>query len=403
MIAIKWQSSFGNALLYSYLCRTTNFSKSDMNNPFVTNGYVSPKYFCDRETETKDITTLLLNGNNIALISPRRYGKTDLIRHCFSQPEVAEHYYTFIVDIYATRSLRDFVNKFGKVILDALKPRGRKVWEIFVNAIASLQAGITYDIGGVPSWNIGLGDITNPAASLDEIFHYLQHADRPCLIAIDEFQQIGKYPEDTIEATLRTYVQYCSNARFVFSGSQRHLMGTIFTSPSRPFYQSVTIMNLPPIPLEKYTEFAICHFREYKKVLLPEVVNVLYDRFHGGTFYLQKIMNILFLKTPEGAICGMEMIEDAINYIVNFTADTYAELLYQLPEKQKQVLIAINREGQARNVVSGAFSKRHGLVSPSSVRSALAGLLDKDFITKERDSYQVYDLFFSIWLSKEEH
>ena len=91
-----------------------------MNNPFVTNGYVSPKYFCDRETETKDITTLLLNGNNIALISPRRYGKTDLIRHCFSQPEVAEHYYTFIVDIYATRSLRDFVNKFGKVILDAL-------------------------------------------------------------------------------------------------------------------------------------------------------------------------------------------------------------------------------------------------------------------------------------------
>ena len=149
-----------------------------MNNPFVTNGYVSPKYFCDRETETKDITTLLLNGNNIALISPRRYGKTDLIRHCFSQPEVEEHYYTFIVDIYATRSLRDFVNKFGKVILDALKPRGRKVWEIFVNAIASLQAGITYDIGGVPSWNIGLGDITNPAASLDEIFHYLQHADR---------------------------------------------------------------------------------------------------------------------------------------------------------------------------------------------------------------------------------
>jgi len=99
----------------------------------------------------------------------------------------------------------------------------------------------------------------------------------------------------------------------------------------------------------------------------------------------------------------MEMIEDAINYIVNFTADTYAELLYQLPEKQKQVLIAINREGQARNVVSGAFSKRHGLVSPSSVRSALAGLLDKDFITKERDFYQVYDLFFSIWLSKEEH
>lgn len=66
-------------------------------------------------------------------------------------------------------------------------------------------------------------------------------------------------------------------------------------------------------------------------------------------------MNILFLKTP-GATCGMEMIEDAINYIVNFTVETYAKLLYQLLEKQKQVLIAINREGQARNVVSGAIN-----------------------------------------------
>lgn len=374
-----------------------------MKNPFVTNGYVSPKYFCDREVETDDITSLLLNGNNIALISPRRYGKTDLIRHCFSQLEVTGHYYTFIVDIYATRTLRDMVNKLGKTILDTLKPRGRKVWEKFVNTITSLQTGITYDIGGVPSWNISLGDITNPATSLDEIFYYLQHADHPCLVAIDEFQQIGKYPEDTIEATLRTYVQYCSNARFIFSGSQRHLMGSIFTSPSRPFYQSVTIMNLPPIPREKYAEFAIQHFRESGKTLQPEVIDVLYDRFHGGTFYLQKVMNILFLRTPEGGACGADMIENSINYIVNFTADTYAELLYQLPDKQKQVLIAINREGQARNLVSGAFSKRHGLVSPSSVRSALAGLLDKDFITKERDYYQVYDLFFSIWLAREEH
>lgn len=162
-------------------------------------------------------------------------------------------------------------------------------------------------------------------------------------------------------------------------------------------------MNLPPIPRDKYTEFAIRHFREHGKELLSEVVNVLYERFSGGTFYLQKIMNVLFMRTPEGGTCGIEMIEGSINYIINFTADTYAELLYQLPEKQKQVLVAINKEGQARNVVSGAFSKRHGLVSPSSVRSALTGLLDKDFITKERDYYQVYDLFFSIWLSREEH
>ena len=74
-----------------------------MKNPFVTNGYVSPEYFCDREKETAKIVSLLTNENNIALISPRRLGKTDLLRHCFGQPEIKEHYHTFIIDIYAAR------------------------------------------------------------------------------------------------------------------------------------------------------------------------------------------------------------------------------------------------------------------------------------------------------------
>lgn len=327
--------------------------------------------------------------------------KTDLIRHCFSRPEISGHYYTFIVDIYSPRSLRDLVNKLGKAILEELKPHGRKVRELFINAISSLKTGISYDISGMPSWSISLGDITNPAVSLDEIFNYLQKAEKPCLVAIDEFQQIAKYGEDTIEATLRTYVQYCSNAHFIFAGSQRHLMGSIFTSPSRPFYQSVTIMNLPPIPKEKYREFVVGHFRENHKTLCSEVVDMLYDRFGGGTFYLQKVMNILFLNTPVQGICELEMVQAAIDYIIYFTADTYAELLYQLPEKQKEVFIAINKEGKAKYVNSGAFCKRYGLASPSSVKSAVNGLLDKDFITKERDYYEVYDKFFSLWLTSQ--
>ena len=97
-----------------------------MKNPFVTNGYVSPEYFCDREKETAKIVSLLTNENNIALISPRRLGKTDLLRHCFGQPEIKEHYHTFIIDIYATSSVRDFVNVFGKAVLDELRPK-RKI------------------------------------------------------------------------------------------------------------------------------------------------------------------------------------------------------------------------------------------------------------------------------------
>ena len=75
-----------------------------VSNPFVTNGYLSPHYFCDRVEETKQLTTLVTNGNNVALISPRRLGKTGLIYHCFEQSTIKDNYYTFVVDIYATKN-----------------------------------------------------------------------------------------------------------------------------------------------------------------------------------------------------------------------------------------------------------------------------------------------------------
>lgn len=121
-----------------------------MVNPFVTKGYGGPQYFCDRVKETTDLVQLLTNENNIALISPRRLGKTDLIRHCFNQPAIKNGYYTFMIDIYATGSLRDFVNVFGKAILEELKPRGRKAWELFVSALKSLQQELTFDVNGIP-------------------------------------------------------------------------------------------------------------------------------------------------------------------------------------------------------------------------------------------------------------
>ena len=319
-----------------------------MKNPFVTNGYVSPEYFCDREKETAKIVSLLTNENNIALISPRRLGKTDLLRHCFGQPEIKEHYHTFIIDIYATSSVRDFVNVFGKAVLDELRPKGKSVWSTFLNVLASLRSEITFDMNGQPTWGIGLGAITNPSATLDEIFSYLNNAGKPCLIAIDEFQQITKYADDpNIEAALRTHIQRCSNAHFVFSGSHRHLMGAMFTSPTRPFYQSVTLINLPPISVDKYAEFCLKHFERVSKHLDTLVVTELYERFNGITSYMQKVMNILFSMTGTGEICIPSMIDTAINDLLDFSADTYDALLYQMPEKQRIVFMAIAAEGKS--------------------------------------------------------
>lgn len=371
-------------------------------NPFITSGYAGAEYFCDRIKETQDIINLLRNGNNLALISPRRLGKTDLMRHCLSQPEIVDDYYTFIVDIYSASSLADVVNRMGKVILDVLKPKGKQVADAFVNVLRSVQSSISYDSVGMPSWSLSLGQIGNPSATLDEIFTYLNTADKPCVVVIDEFQQITKFADsEKVEAELRTLVQYCRNAQFVFSGSQRHLMGAMFTSPKRPFYQSVTLINLNPIARDVYREFCVEQFLKRGRTLLPEVVDVVYDRFDGVTFYMQKVMNILFMRTDAGEICGVDEVDAAVQYILDFSSTTYEDLLYQLPEKQKSIMIAICDEGVVCNITSADFVKRHHLVSASSVNSAVKALLDKDLITQSNGIYRPYDYFFAIWLRQQ--
>ena len=369
-----------------------------MKNPFVTNGYAGAEYFCDRAQETDVLRELLLNENNIALISPRRIGKTDLIWHVFDDPEIQRDYHCFVVDIYATKNLGDFVNMLGKALVDELRPKGRKAWEKFLNMVTSLRSEISFDMSGMPVWGMGLGSINNPTVTLDEIFTYLEKADKPCLVAIDEFQQITRYEDETIEATIRTYVQRCTNAHFIFSGSHRHMMNGMFTSPSRPFYQSVTIINLQPLDLEVYTDFCVRKFEEAGKHLDRAVVSLLYERFEAVTSYMHRVMNVLFSRTDRGASCDVSMVDEAIEFIIRLSSDTYESLFYQMPEKQRLLFLAIAREGKAKEITSGLFIKRNKLNSASSVNSALKGLLDKDFITEDKNVYWVYDQFFPLWL-----
>ena len=290
------------------------------------------------------------------------------------------------MDIYATKSLRDFVYSLSRVILDGLKPAGRKALETFWNSVKSLQAGISFDPAGNPSFNLQLGDIHAEETTLDEIFHYLEKANRRVLVAIDEFQQIASYPE--------------KNARFVFAGSQRHVMGNMFTSASRPFYQSVSMMYLEPIGLSEYETFAERHFRQKSKRIAPGMVSEIYIRFDGITWYVQKMLNMLFSLTPEGGECTSGMIREALRNILDSYKYTFREILFRLPERQKEVLIAINKEGDARAIQSAEFIKKYSLPGASSVQAAVKGLLGKDFITHEQGVYRIYDRFFGLWLNE---
>ena len=371
-------------------------------NPFLVGKYVTDRYFCDRENETAFLIKQIQNGRNVAIISPRRLGKTGLIHHCFNREVLRNDYYTFFVDIYATTSFEEFVYLFGKAIYEELEPKKTPWSERFFQVISSLRVGFKLDsVTGEPSFDLGLGNIQTPQLTLDEIFTYLESADKPCVVAIDEFQQIGNYGDKNIEALLRTKIQQCKRTQFVFLGSKRHTMSLMFNSPNKPFYQSALSMGLAPIPMEAYCDFAIQLFEERGKRVDREVVERVYKMFDGCTWYVQMMMNELFALTPFDAQCSVEQIEIARRNVIIAQEGSYKDILSQIPSKQKMVLSAIAKECKAQGVTSSSFIKKYNLSSASSVQSAIKGLLKNDLITQDNDTYRVYDYFFSEWLATE--
>ena len=377
-----------------------------INNPFIIKGAIPAEYFCDRVKETEILTNHIHNGRNVVLTAPRRIGKTGLIAHCFQTPKWEEEYYVFFIDILETSSLRDLTFALGRQIFETLKPQSKQMVDLFVQTVRSISGEFGYDIlTGMPKFTLSLGAIRNPEYTLAEIFEYINQADKRCLIAIDEFQQIVHYPEKNIEAILRTHIQHCTNADFIFAGSERHILEEMFNLPSRPFYASTANMNLEAISQDIYTEFVLARFQEFNKHIEATSVEYVYRMFDGNTYCMQKVMNVAFAMTEENELCTQAIVEQAINDILSENERNYKNRLSLLTPKPKELLIAIAKEGKASRVTSGDFVRRYHLTSSSSVQSALKQLLADDWITytaneQGQKQYLLSDPFLSRWVQQ---
>ena len=369
-------------------------------NPFFIGRYVDKQYFCDRVKDTETLVRHILNGRNVALISPRRLGKSGLIHHTFAQDVIKDRYTTIYVDIYATKDLCEMVKALSEAIVKAVGQK--KSWhEKFFSFIKSLRVGFHIDaVSGEPSFDIGIGDIENPDKTIRELFDYMEASEKPCILAIDEFQQIREYPQTNTEAFIRSLVQQCSRTSFIFCGSKRHTMTDIFYSPAKPFFQSVISQSLKPIPMETYVEFAGRMFSQRGKILDRAAAEAIYRMFDGCTWYMQMMMNEMFALTKEGMTCTTEYIDFAWDNIIMAQEDRYQAILYGLAPKQKQLLQAIASDRTVEGITSSDFVKRHRLVSASSVQAALKALLKNDIVTCEEGIYRIYDYFFADYLAK---
>jgi len=372
---------------------------NNLANPFVIGKYLSKEFFCDREQETDFLEKQMLNGRNVTLIADRRIGKSGLISHVFAQQEMQRRFYTVVVDLYATSSLAEMVYTFSNEVYRSVRQQSQSWLDMFFQVISSLRIGFKLDpVTGSPAFDLGLGDITAPEMTLEQVFAFLETADKPCVVAFDEFQQITNYPEKNIEALLRTHIQRCKKTQFIFSGSRKHMMTQMFLSPSKPFYQSTINMGLEPIPRATYTDFAKRMFLLGGKQITDEAVEQVYDLCRGVTWYMQMLLNEMFALTDAGGQCEADSIKEALNNVVQVQEPFYREILAALPIKQKSLLYALVKEKEAENVTSGAFIQKHKLVSASSVQSAMKGLYEKDMVTENDGVWRVYDIFLAQYL-----
>ncbi len=370
-------------------------------NPFVVTGRIEPEYFCDRVSESARLVKSVTNGNNMVIISPRRMGKTGLIQFCYDKPEIADNYYTFFLDILHTSSLREFTYTLGKSVFDALLPRSTKMVTLFTQTLRSLSGKFGFNpVTGLPEFGVELGDIDRPEYTLEEIFKLLATADKPCIVAIDEFQQISKYPEKNIEALLRGHIQKIENSNFIFAGSERTMMQSMFLSSARPFYRSADVMELGAIPKDIYTEFVEYHFNESGRTVADGVIEWVYDLFEGHTFYLQKCFNEAYANTSTGEVCTIETVKAAVEDMIGLYDTIFREVLSNIPEKQKELLYAIAKEGKAEQILSATFIKKYSLTTPSSIQAAMKKLLERDLITEQNKVYSLTDKLFEMWMNK---
>lgn len=367
-------------------------------NPFLLTGYVSPDYFCDREQETQKLISALQNGRNVTLISPRRMGKTGLIRHIFHQMEAEKQAKCYYVDLYKTDGLASLVEQLASVVLGSLDTTEAKIIKQVTTFFKSLRPLLSFDsLTGVPTFMV---DVKPELAehSLAEIFSYMEQSGQLCVIAMDEFQTIVDYGEKNVEALLRSHVQHLTSVHFIFSGSQRHVLENMFALANRPFYQSTQILNLYEIQESSYYQFAKEKLEAHHQQIPTDVFNDLYQRLAGHTWYIQMVINRLY-ESGQKQITK-PLVNKVLNEIIDENEATFQTFMRLITPAQARLLKAIAKEGTVQQALGSSFISKHQLGATSTIRSAIQSLVEKELVLDCQGGYQVYDRFFSLWLNR---
>ena len=374
-----------------------------MDNPFIIKSYESKDLFCDREKELQLMLRNCVNQSDMTLISQRRMGKTGLILRLFDELKTTSpDIHTIYLDIFASRNIDDFIKLLAEATMKSF-PVKTSIGERLMKFIKSLRPQLSFDnITGEPQLQIAYQTAHEKEYTLRGLFDFLDSQEAPIVIAIDEFQQIRDYPEQNMEALLRTYIQQMHNLTFIFCGSKKHLMADIFTNEKKPFYASTSFVSLSKIDEAPYTAFIRRLFEERQRSITSEAIQFILTWTRRHTYYTQQLCHTIYANGNQNI--DLEEVKLACNQLMQQSESVYLQYRQMLTDKQWDYLIAIAKEESVQQITASAFLKRHKIGTPSVSRRLADALCEKGLLNDDRTLhgtvYSVSDVFLSHWMER---
>jgi hypothetical protein len=373
-----------------------------MANPFYLQEIAVEAPLCDRESELEELQSYAEAKANVLIFSPRRYGKTSLVKRV--QSRLAEKGAVVIfADFFGVGSVEDVAARLAKAVYGFTHGKS-SLWKTALRTLLSFRPVLKPDPGGGVSLSVepatagraGLELLEETIASLQQ---FIEGAQRLVHVALDEFQEIVTLKESLrIEAVLRTHIQR-QQASYFFVGSRRRVLLGIFNERQRPFFQSAINYPLGLLPSSDLAKFISWQFRENGKPCTEEMGLRLASAAGYHPYYSQKLG--FFVYGMVDAVTA-DAIQEGLQKLVASEKPVFEAILQGLSPHQRLLLKALARE-PARKILSSAYIQRHGLGSAGGVQHSTRQLEDLDLIAKQEvtKNWELVDPVLALWVIRQ--
>src|SRR5918992_1412475 len=370
-------------------------------NPFHYGDLALDEAFTNRVSELEALQADMRNGQNVAIIAPRRYGKSSLVRRA-SQELLGEGLLVAEVDLMKTPTKEKLAAKLARSIHDDLASvvfKAREALRVFANLRVTPIVTIDPQDGSTSfSFMASRGDedIDGTLERLLELPAQLA-AEQGKRVALyfDEFQEITSI-DPKLPSLMRAVFQEQPHVSHVYCGSKRHMMRRLFNDENEPFYKSAKVVEIGAIELDAFATFIRQRFDATDRGLRDGVVHELLEITGGHPYATQELAYALWEEVPEGFTASSDDLRSALEAVLRAENAHFTLLWEKASRGQRLVLQALAVEpGQLQ---SGAYIARHGLPSAATVQKAAARLVDEELIGRASGRYEIVEPFLREWI-----